>query len=85
MYYMGIDVGSLSCDAVLIDEHARVLGSSVVPTGARNREAISRAKNEALRGTGILIDLRCVSRDEKSGLGPGTLTPGRKTSMICAS
>lgn len=53
MYFLGIDIGSLSCDAVLIDENKKVLASSVVPTGARNREAIERATNEVLRAAGV--------------------------------
>lgn len=53
MYYLGIDIGSLSCDAVLIDENRKILASSVVPTGARNREAIERATNEVLRSAGV--------------------------------
>ncbi len=53
MYYLGIDIGSLSCDAVLIDSGSAIAASTVVPTGARNREAISRATDEALRIAGI--------------------------------
>ncbi|MCP4346093.1 MAG: 2-hydroxyglutaryl-CoA dehydratase [Desulfobacterales bacterium] len=53
MYFLGVDIGSLSCDAVLIDENETVLAASVVPTGARNREAIERARNEAVRLAGI--------------------------------
>jgi (R)-2-hydroxyacyl-CoA dehydratese activating ATPase len=48
MYYLGVDLGSLSCDAVLLDQKGTVLASSVVPTGARNREAIARATQEVL-------------------------------------
>jgi len=53
MYYMGLDLGSLSCDAVLIDTDAAVLASSAVPTGARNREAIERAKKAVLDTAGV--------------------------------
>ena len=53
MYYLGVDIGSLSCDAVLIDERERVLADSVVPTGARNREAIERATREVLEAAGV--------------------------------
>ena len=53
MYYLGIDIGSLSCDAVVIDEAGSVLGAVVVPTGARNREAIARARAEVLREAGL--------------------------------
>lgn len=53
MYFLGVDVGSLSCDAVLIDEAEKVVAWSVVPTGARNAEAIRRAKAEVLAKSGV--------------------------------
>jgi predicted CoA-substrate-specific enzyme activase len=57
MYFMGIDIGSLSCDAVIISENETVIASSVVPTGARNMEAIARAKSEVMAGSGITADM----------------------------
>lgn len=48
MFYLGIDIGSLTCDAVVINENDEILASSVVPTGARNLEAIERARLEVL-------------------------------------
>jgi len=56
MYYLGVDLGSLSCDAVLLDKNGGVLASSVVPTGARNREAIARATEEVLSLAAITQD-----------------------------
>ncbi|MEW6078658.1 MAG: acyl-CoA dehydratase activase [Thermodesulfobacteriota bacterium] len=56
MYYLGIDIGSLSSDAVLIDRDETVLATSVVPTGARNQEAIERATNEVLQKSGLTKD-----------------------------
>jgi predicted CoA-substrate-specific enzyme activase len=53
MYFLGIDVGSLSCDAVLIDDQAEPVSWAVVPTGARNCEAIAKVQAEALAGAGI--------------------------------
>jgi len=53
MYYLGIDIGSLSCDAVLINENETVLASSVIPTGARNVEAIQNVKTHVLDMAGI--------------------------------
>ncbi|MBW2457672.1 MAG: 2-hydroxyglutaryl-CoA dehydratase [Deltaproteobacteria bacterium] len=53
MYYLGVDVGSLSCDAVLIDGDGARKGWSVVPTGARNLEAIERARREVLAEAGV--------------------------------
>lgn len=52
-YFLGVDVGSLSCDAVLVDEAARVVAWSVVPTGARNLKAIERARKEVLEASGV--------------------------------
>ncbi len=65
MYYIGIDIGSLSCDAVLIDEKAKILATSVVPTGARNQEAISNARYETLTASGI------AERDIKATVSTG--------------
>jgi predicted CoA-substrate-specific enzyme activase len=48
MYFLGVDLGSLSCDAVLLDHNGTVLAASVVPTGARNRDAIDRVMREVL-------------------------------------
>ena len=53
MFYLGVDVGSLSCDAVLIDEEGSLKAWSVVPTGARNLEAIERARGEVLASAGV--------------------------------
>ncbi len=53
MVYLGIDIGSLSCDAVVIDDNGEILASSVVPTGARNLEAIERARESAFREANV--------------------------------
>ncbi|MBI2890696.1 MAG: 2-hydroxyglutaryl-CoA dehydratase [Nitrospirae bacterium] len=52
-YYLGLDIGSLSCDAVVVDRDEKVRASTVVPTGARNRQAIARATEEVLAAAGI--------------------------------
>lgn len=52
-YFLGIDIGSQSCDAVIIDEAQQVSASIVVPTGARNIEAVARAKQGVLDMSGI--------------------------------
>jgi predicted CoA-substrate-specific enzyme activase len=56
MYFLGVDLGSLSCDAVLLDNNGGILASSVVPTGARNREAIARATDDVLKAAGVTED-----------------------------
>jgi predicted CoA-substrate-specific enzyme activase len=67
MAYLGIDIGSLSCDAVLIDDHENILASAVVPTGARNQEAIRRARREVLDRAGI--DEAAVRSTVSTGYG----------------
>ena len=52
MLYLGVDIGSLTCDAALVDEADRMVAWAVVPTGARNRQAIDRARSEALEAAG---------------------------------
>ncbi len=51
--YLGIDIGSLSCDGVLIDGHGKILATTVAPTGARNLEAIERVRREILQTAGV--------------------------------
>jgi len=53
MFYLGVDIGSLTCDTVLIDESERVVAWSVVPTGASSTRAIDRARAEVLDAVGI--------------------------------
>lgn len=65
MYYLGIDIGSLSCDAVLIDEGKNIKASAVVPTGARNREAIALVTELVLNRSGV------SGRDVKATVSTG--------------
>ncbi len=53
MYYLGIDVGSLSCDAVLIDDDEQIKAWQVIPTGARNLQAIERVREQVLESSGV--------------------------------
>ncbi len=53
MHYMGIDIGSLSCDAVLVDEAGEIAAWTVVPTGARTVVAVERAQAEVLDRAGL--------------------------------
>jgi predicted CoA-substrate-specific enzyme activase len=55
-YFAGIDIGSLTCDAVIIDEAANVVSSSVVLTGARSRNAIESAFGKALESADLTTD-----------------------------
>ncbi len=66
-YYLGLDLGSLSCDAVLIDTDAKVMATAVVPTGARNLEAIERARSEVVTAAGI--DAGAIQATVSTGYG----------------
>jgi len=52
-YFAGIDIGSLTCDAVIIDEFARVVSSTIVLTGARSKAAIETAYRNALEAASL--------------------------------
>jgi predicted CoA-substrate-specific enzyme activase len=52
-YFAGIDIGSLTCDAAIIDESAKVVSSAIVLTGARSRSAIENAYAQALENAGL--------------------------------
>ncbi len=53
MFYLGVDVGSLSCDAVLVDEQGQMVDWAVIPTGARNVESIAKVQRQILAKSGI--------------------------------
>ncbi|MBW2264492.1 MAG: 2-hydroxyglutaryl-CoA dehydratase [Deltaproteobacteria bacterium] len=78
MHYLGIDIGSLSCDAVLIDGEGNVAASTVVPTGARNTEAIERATRETLQKAGLSPD--DVAATVSTGYGRDRV-PDRKAAV----
>ncbi|HHY39146.1 MAG TPA: 2-hydroxyglutaryl-CoA dehydratase [Clostridia bacterium] len=53
MLVAGIDVGSLSAEAVILDDSGRILGASIIPTGANagkaGRECLDKALSECGR------------------------------------
>jgi len=55
-WYAGIDVGSLTADAVLIDEEANVVGFAIIPTSYDSMAAGSEAYRLALERAGVLED-----------------------------
>ncbi len=52
-YFAGIDVGSLSADAVIIGEDRVIAGYAILPTGNDSRRAGTEALNAALARAGI--------------------------------
>ncbi len=55
-YYIGVDVGSLSTDVVVMDEKAHVLGSAITLTGANSTRAAEVALADAARKAEMEID-----------------------------
>jgi len=53
-WYAGIDVGSLTADAVLIDEGAHVVGFAIIPTSYDSMAAGSEAYRLALERAGVV-------------------------------
>jgi predicted CoA-substrate-specific enzyme activase len=53
-YFAGLDIGSLTCDAVILNERKEILGQSIVLTGCRNFAAMQKALGLALEQAHIL-------------------------------
>jgi len=59
--FLGLDLGAVSCDAVLIDEAANIRAFSVVPTAARHIEASKKATSEVLEKAKVTMEeVACV-------------------------
>ena len=52
-YFAGVDVGSLTCDVVILDDAGHVAASEIVLTGARARAAAERALGSARAKAGL--------------------------------
>ena len=53
MYVMGIDSGSTSTNAVIMDADKKIIASTVVRTGAKSADSAARALEEILRAAGL--------------------------------
>ena len=53
LYILGIDSGSTSTNAVIINEHGELLSSAVVRTGAKSIESAQRARSQVLQQAGL--------------------------------
>lgn len=53
IYVLGIDSGSTSTDAALVDGSGRIIASTIVPTGAKATLAAERARDSVLASAGI--------------------------------
>jgi predicted CoA-substrate-specific enzyme activase len=52
-HYAGVDIGSLTCDVVIVDEGRGIAASEILPTGARVQAATARALEAALVKAGV--------------------------------
>lgn len=66
-YVMGVDLGSTTAKAVVLDESGDLVGSSVIQMGAVSREAVRRAMDAALTIAGITQD--AIVRTISTGYG----------------
>ena len=66
-YYAGIDIGSTSTDAVILDGNRRLLANAVIPTGAKSLDAANRALKIVLKQAGLNQD--DISRMVTTGYG----------------
>jgi activator of 2-hydroxyglutaryl-CoA dehydratase len=56
-YYVGIDVGSLSTEAVIIDARDGLAGYSIIQTGANSTDAAEEALEKKGCSHGVRKDL----------------------------
>jgi predicted CoA-substrate-specific enzyme activase len=78
-YAAGVDSGSASTDAVVLDDQRSILGSAILPTGAGAAAGAERALDQALAAAGLTrADLGAVVSTgygrETVGLGGGSVT-----------
>jgi len=58
--YLGLDVGSLSTNVVLIDEENNVVARSYLPTASRPLEAIKKGLSEIFNEVGDKVEVKAV-------------------------
>jgi len=81
--YAGIDVGSLSTEAVLLDADGRVAGFSIVATGASTRKACGEALAHALAAANAAGT--CIAWTVSTGYGRESVSASdrRVTEITC--
>ncbi len=52
-YFAGIDIGSISTEAVIVDQGGKILGCAIELTGAESSKALQRALGRSLEQAGI--------------------------------
>ncbi|MGV9868258.1 acyl-CoA dehydratase activase [Rhodococcus koreensis] len=73
-FVMGVDLGSTTAKAAVVDESGALVGSSVIQMGAVSREAVGRAMDGAMAAAGVSQDdvRRTISTGYGRKLVPGT-------------
>ena len=81
--YLGIDSGSWTTKAVVIDERARVLGTSVVRSAADLPAAAEAARSAALRNAGL--EFESITSTWATGFGRASVrfADGTRTELDC--
>ncbi|HQD39707.1 MAG TPA: acyl-CoA dehydratase activase, partial [Bacillota bacterium] len=70
-YYAGLDIGSTSTNAVIIDENKNTVSFATVPTGAKVAESAHKALAEALEKCGL--ERKDISKIVTTGYGRGRI------------
>ena len=77
MYFAGIDIGSTSTDAVLIDKEKHILAKAIVPTVAKASQAFDHVLGKLLGQAGITRD--ALAGIVTTGYGRNTVGAGDKS------
>lgn len=82
-YFAGVDSGSTSTNAVILNENRKIVGSAIVPTGARVAQSADRALAEAMRAAGIRQE--DIARTVSTGYGRAGIGTGDRavTEITC--
>ncbi|WP_449247095.1 acyl-CoA dehydratase activase [Desulfarculus baarsii] len=82
-YFAGVDVGSLSTDAVIVDEAENIVAYAVVETGANSTDAAQRAMAQAAQKAGLAPE--DIARTVGTGYGRVSVPGAQKkvTEITC--
>ena len=79
-YFAGVDSGSASTDAVIIDRQGQLLGSSILPTGGGARKSAALALDAALLDAGLARSK--IARVVATGYGRENIGGGESVTEI---
>lgn len=82
-YFLGVDVGSLSCDGALLDEQQNIVASLVLPTGVSGSSTAEHLRQQLLETAGI--DGRAILSTVSTGYGRERVSYANKavTEITC--